>query len=892
IKGWGQTLYESFVDGDFTASPVWGGNTSSWTIQANSDAAAGASGSNTLRLNSSGAATVYLSSQITTWSDIQEWGFFVGRRAQAYTAANQMYIWLYANESNLTSATVDGYRLAIGDDSGGDEIRLEYIVNGAVSSTVISSSGSLTNGLTDIGFLVRVTRSATGGWALFTSTLPTTGGNGAIATAIPNSTNANVSQGTATHNTIVPTSNGYIGVAALHSSGANAIVTNEIDQIYFTATASATPSIAISNQHPTAANIAQGSTNNILGIYQLDITSANATLTGISVTTAGTYTSSDIQTNGFKFWTNIAANLTGATQLGTSQAAVNSGGTVAVSGQSFSISSSTTRYILVTADIAINATTSNTISLASTVFSNITFSSGNKTGTDPVAATNSMTIASCTPENVTSAAGTNGNTQSILSWVNATCQDEIMIVAATATNTATPTGDGTAYTANSIYASGTVIGNGFVVYKGSTSGQTITGLTNGTQYFFKIFTRRGTSWTSGVEVTATPAQVSSATDYFRSNVASGNWATASTWESSVDGNTWMTSTLVPNNNANTITIRNGHTIQVSASATIDQVIIENGGILNFNSTSIVVNDGTGDDIAIQSGGMLVYSNSSFSYNSGATVSIASNGVLRINVSGITAAGAAIHSGSHVYNNSSILEYNLTSQPSASGVTYFPNVNSNTIPIFRINQTLSGSIGGGSNTVINGVLQFANGVTTFGFTGAGTKTIRNGITTLGTTTVSLSGGALSVGDGNTGTAEIGGTGGNLTISPALSISSNCTASLSSNLILSSTLTLNGTLAIGSNTLTLNGPYLGGTVNNLTTTSSSNLVLNCTGTGPFTLPNFTAINNLTVNSASQVYNLNSSPTISGALTLTSGKLNIGGNTLTLAGTVSGMSASNCL
>ncbi len=238
-RGWGQTVYDSFTDGNFTASPVWGGNTSNWTIVANSDAAAGATGSNTLRFAGPLTATTeYLSSQISTWSDIQEWGFFVGRRAQAYTLANQMYIWLYANESTLTSATVDGYRLAIGDDTGGDEVRLEYIVNGAVSATVITSSGAITNTITDIGLLVRVTRSATGVWTLFTSTLPTANGTGAIATDIPNSTNANVNQGTATNNTIVPAANGYIGVAALHSTGASSVITNEIDQVYFTATSS------------------------------------------------------------------------------------------------------------------------------------------------------------------------------------------------------------------------------------------------------------------------------------------------------------------------------------------------------------------------------------------------------------------------------------------------------------------------------------------------------------------------------------------------------------------------------------------------------------------------------------------------------------------------------
>ena len=234
-SSFGQTLYDSFADGNFTASPVWGGSTTVWGIQTNSDAAAGATGSNTVRLASSAvAATDYLSSQIASWSTSQEWGFWVGRRAQAYTAANQMYIWLYANEANVTNATVDGYRLAIGDDSGGDDIRLEYIVNGSVSSTVITSTGALTNGLTDIGFLVRVTRSSSGVWALFTSTLPTANGDGAIATDVPNSTNAAVSQGSATNNTVVPAANGYIGFAALHTTGASAIIANEIDQIYFT----------------------------------------------------------------------------------------------------------------------------------------------------------------------------------------------------------------------------------------------------------------------------------------------------------------------------------------------------------------------------------------------------------------------------------------------------------------------------------------------------------------------------------------------------------------------------------------------------------------------------------------------------------------------------------
>lgn len=46
-----------------------------------------------------------------------------------------------------------------------------------------------------------------------------------------------------------------------------------------------------------------------------------------------------------------------------------------------------------------------------------------------------------------------------------------------------------------------------MVYKGTTSGQVVTGLTNGTTYYIKAFTRRGTNWSGGVEINVTPAVV-------------------------------------------------------------------------------------------------------------------------------------------------------------------------------------------------------------------------------------------------------------------------------------------------------------------------------------------------------------------------------------------------
>ena len=86
-----QTLYESFTDGDFTVTPVWTGSMSSWTIVANSDVASGATGSQTLRLNAPAVSqTEYLSSSIANWYTGQEWGFWLGRRNQACTNANQI----------------------------------------------------------------------------------------------------------------------------------------------------------------------------------------------------------------------------------------------------------------------------------------------------------------------------------------------------------------------------------------------------------------------------------------------------------------------------------------------------------------------------------------------------------------------------------------------------------------------------------------------------------------------------------------------------------------------------------------------------------------------------------------------------------------------------------
>jgi hypothetical protein len=225
-------LNETFQDGNFTITPVWTGHASDWQVVASSDVAAGAPNSNPLRLNAaSGSGLKYLSTYIQgSWGLSQEWKFWIGRRAQAATGSNAGYLWLWASEADLTSPGIDGYRIRFGDDSGGDELHVEKLVNGS-ASVFLTSSGAVVNGLTDIGFLVRVTRTAAGLWNLYTSVLPTASGSGALSSDLPSADMTPVFQGAATDTEWNVLDNGYMAIAAGHTTGVAARAGAEFDNI-------------------------------------------------------------------------------------------------------------------------------------------------------------------------------------------------------------------------------------------------------------------------------------------------------------------------------------------------------------------------------------------------------------------------------------------------------------------------------------------------------------------------------------------------------------------------------------------------------------------------------------------------------------------------------------
>ncbi len=821
-----QTLYDSYTDGDYTASPVWAG-TANWIIVANSDVAAGATGSQTLRLNSPAVgATDYLSSQITTWGASQEWGIFMGRRAQAATAANQMYYWLYANEANLTSATVDGYRIAFGDDVTGDNIRLEYIVNGALSATVITSTGTTTNAITDFGFLVRVTRSATGAWEIFTSTLPTASSTGAIATDIPNAANANISQGTATNNTLVPAASGYVGVAALHSTGANAIIGAEFDQVYFTPTVGGTPNIIVTPVSLSGFTALSGvpSAEQTYTVSGTDLT-ANIVVTPpagfeISPTTGPFIPTSPITLvpgAGTVPTTTIYVRMNSAT-LG-----VNTGNITHVSAGSNN------------PNVAL---TGNVLAAEPTVQSAITIG----------AVTNSTVVVNFS--------GGNGARRILLVKLAVAVDSDPV--------------DGTTYTANANFGNGTQIGTGnYVVYDGVGNTQLVTGLTAGATYHFAIY-EYNNGGTAGAENYLVPGGVGNATllTYSVPYVwvgLNGDWQIPANWAPprlfpATNDSLLFTSasvndiiTNVPTQTVGYIgaSLLTGTTLQAAASGntltignlTGTDFFVEAGSFFNINTTNALTLNLVTAATASISGNMTFAAGahkltatdaSGITFNSGA-VFTAGTGFIG-NAFGINPTGTA---NSVIFSNGSTYRHISGGNPfahtqPASAVIFqtgslfkhqsilIPSVSGRTYANFELDEPAAAITASGIGLLRMDNVTITNGTITFGMTTAGFELKGNVFVATGATLnfAPASAGMLSFNGttaqsiSNSGTLSFNGFQ-NVTMNNAAGLTLNTPVTLAGTLTLTSglinttaanLLTLNNTAAVSgaSNASFVNGP----------------------------------------------------------------------------------------
>lgn len=275
---------------------------------------------------------------------------------------------------------------------------------------------------------------------------------------------------------------------------------------------SVTPVLVLSSPSPAiaAGNVNQNSTNNVIYGFDLTTTVANTALTALDITTNGNYAALGVAN--LKAWYSTDATFNaGSDVLLATIANPTTAGVKNFTGINQLLTSGSTAYIFVTVDITCDAADNATIGVDAITTADIT-TTASESGTANAGGT--QTIQEITPDNATALAASVANTQSTVSWTNPTgCLDEVLVVVKAGSSiSGTPTGDGSAYTANLDFAgAGTAFDGGKVVYKGTTSGQTVTGLTNGTQYFVKIYSRNGESWSAGVEVDMTPSIILSET---------------------------------------------------------------------------------------------------------------------------------------------------------------------------------------------------------------------------------------------------------------------------------------------------------------------------------------------------------------------------------------------
>jgi len=123
-------------------------------------------------------------------------------------------------------------------------------------------------------------------------------------------------------------------------------------------------------------------------------------------------------------------------------------------------------------------------------------------GTVISAPSNAVSVLTTVPDaTVFAAVPTNGSVT--LTWTNPTrCFDQALVVADVVAVTGQPSGN--VILANPIFGSGASVGTGYAVFVGNAQTVTVTGLTNGQTYHFKVFTQSGNTWSNGVSVQATP----------------------------------------------------------------------------------------------------------------------------------------------------------------------------------------------------------------------------------------------------------------------------------------------------------------------------------------------------------------------------------------------------
>ncbi|MCF6184930.1 MAG: T9SS type A sorting domain-containing protein, partial [Bacteroidales bacterium] len=261
--------------------------------------------------------------------------------------------------------------------------------------------------------------------------------------------------------------------------------------------------------------------------------------------------------------------------------------------------------------IPAGALTGNTIMRVSSIY-NTTASTSCQTNFDGEVEDYTVNVlASCTyPTTQASSFSATPSTTSInVGWTGGN-GDAVLVVARDGSAVNQDPADGTTYTANAAFASGTQIGTGnYVVYNGTGTSVNVTGLTSGNTYYFAIY-----EYSSTGNCYLTPALTGNSTttvvtfDWTGTN--GSNWFDTGNWSSGIVPTSGDDATIpnvtnqpVINNGISNIAQCNNLTIDVGAKVTIDPdgYMTVAGSITNnaSNSGLVINSDATGTGSLIQ-----------------------------------------------------------------------------------------------------------------------------------------------------------------------------------------------------------------------------------------------------------------------------------------------------
>ena len=348
-----------------------------------------------------------------------------------------------------------------------------------------------------------------------------------------------------------------------------------------------------------------------------------------------------------------------------------------------------------------------------------------------------------------------------------------------------------------------------------------------------------------------------------------------------DGDYYFNNNLTVTNDL-TFTMGNTDIFEFANGAGSNNYTISVGGNFVVNSGTVRLNTTASKTVALSITGNLSISGGTFQGTSGngsATISC-----VDFNLTSGTFRGTAGSSSA-----TGIPTFSITGDFNIAGGSYNARSGSATaIPVFSLNGinkniysptlansfhtiNLTGSYTLNNNFTVGGSLILNNSFTLN--VGTNIATLNGGLVVNGT------GGSFNAGSGTVilASSTMGGSLPGITVGTLTINSPGQTVALVGNVVVNTSLQLTtGTLAIGSNNLTINGTTsLGSGI--LTGGSSSNLIVATAGAGLITIPTV-SLNNLSINRTAGT-NLAGAVTVNGTLTLTDGQLDNGTNALIL-------------